>query len=91
MIDDPAEIKRGNATAVQWVVEQLEAKQGQPVAVIVLWARKAGEVKQKEEGKKQEKAGAFEPVFVLVRGEEIDLHKFRINYVVYGNPVPENE
>jgi hypothetical protein len=100
MIDDPAEIKRGNATAVQWVVEQLEAKQGQPVAVIVLWSRKAAaaaaaepvtEGNEKGEGKKQEQAVAFEPLFVLVRGEEMDPHKFRINYVVYGNPVPENE
>jgi hypothetical protein len=98
MIDDPAEIKRANATAVQWVVEQLEAKQGQPVALIVLWAKKPAEVaegQEKQEGKnpKEERAAApvFEPVFVLVRGEEVDLHKFRINYVVYGNPVPEIE
>ena len=87
MIDDPAEIKRANATAVQWVVEQLEARQGQPVAVIVLWAKKVEDAK--EEGKKDQKP-VFEPVFVLVRGEEVEAQKFRINYVVYGNPLPEN-
>ena len=102
LIDDQTEMKRANATAVQWVMEQLQVKQGSPVAVIVLWAPKpapqapaeepvAADPKPEEKAKPQPEPQSFEPLFVIVRGEEIDTHRFRINYVVYGNPIIERE
>jgi hypothetical protein len=100
LIDDEIEMKRANATAVQWVIEQLEARQGQPVAVIVLWAAKPpappppadlNDPLPTDPRPAPVAAAAYEPVFVLLRGEETDPHKFRINYAVYGNPVPEQE
>ncbi|HSI32975.1 MAG TPA: hypothetical protein VK986_05240 [Tepidisphaeraceae bacterium] len=82
LIDDEVEIKRGNATAVQWVVEQLAATQGTPVGVIVLWSGRPSP------------AGVtspplFETVFVLCRGEEVGPGEYRLTNVVYGNPLPE--
>ena len=106
LIDDQTEMKRANATAVQWVMEQLQVKQGWPVAVIVLWTPKPApqppaeapteadakpDPKAEEKAKPQPEPQSFEPVFVIVRGEEIDTHRFRINYVVYGNPIIERE
>ncbi|HYE19822.1 MAG TPA: hypothetical protein VEA69_15335 [Tepidisphaeraceae bacterium] len=82
LIDDEMEIKRGNATAVQWVVEQLAATQGTPVGVIVLWSGRPNP------------AGVtapplFDTVFVLCRGEEVGPGEYRLTNVVYGNPIPE--
>jgi hypothetical protein len=101
LIDDELEIKRANATAVQWVVEQLEAKQNHPIAIIVLWAPKSPAAKTPDPAADPEPANAntndktaqptYEPVFFLLRGEETDPHKFRINYIVYGNPLPDDQ
>jgi hypothetical protein len=104
LIDDQTEMKRANATAVQWVMEQLQVKHGSPVAVIVLWAPKLAapapaeepadakpNTKANEKAEPQPEPQTFEPVFVILRGEEIDTHRFRINYVVYGNPIVERD
>lgn len=82
VIDDDVEMKRANATAVQWVVEQFAATQGTPIAVIVLWTPRANP------------AGGnapplFDTVFVLCRGEEVGPLEYKITNVVYGNPIPE--
>ena len=34
-------------------------------------------------------AVAYDVTFVLCRGEEVEAHVFKINAVVYGVPVPE--
>ena len=101
LIDDQNEMKRANATAVQWLVEQLQAQQGSPVAVIVLWTPKPAEApdaadpdaKPAPDAKEDPKPAppAFEPVFVILKGEETDPHRFRINYIVYGNPLADRE
>ncbi len=78
LIDDDSEMKRANATAVQWVVEQLGATQGTPVGVIILWTPKPAPV-----------AGApiFEATFILCRGEEVGAQSFKMSNVVYGTPI----
>jgi hypothetical protein len=103
LIDDQNEMKRANATAVQWLVEQLQTQQGAPVAVIVLWTPKPAAPAEAPEAadpdakpaddKEDSKPAppAFEPVFVILKGEETDPHRFRINYIVYGNPLAGRE
>jgi hypothetical protein len=86
LVDDEQEIKRANATAVQWVVEQLDVRAGTPVAVIVLWTPRPGAPGAKPD----DAATSYDVTFVLCRGEEADDHEFKINAVVYGIPVPEN-
>ena len=93
IIDNDLEIKRANATAVQWVTEQLEldAKRGVAVGVIVLWAAKPGVTVQREATAGAEAMPEFEPVFVLLRGEERAGKRFGVDRVVYGNPLPADE
>jgi hypothetical protein len=86
IIDDEAEIKRANATAVQWVGEQLAVKNGAPVAVIVLWTQRVGAAAGV--GVASEKA-QHDVVFVLCRGEEGAVQGQKIKTVVYGVPVAE--
>jgi hypothetical protein len=81
LVDDETEIRRANATAVQWIVEQLGASDGTPVGVIVLWTPKAV-----LPGAAGTETPVFEAIFVLCRGEEVARHRFKINMVIYGNP-----
>jgi hypothetical protein len=83
IVDDESEIKRANSTAVQWVVEQLNAEAGTPVGVIVLWTPRPLPPGAKE----SHSTRAYDVMFVLCRGEETAGHKFRINTVIYGSPV----
>lgn len=83
VIDDQDEIKRANATAVQWVVEQLAATPGTQVGIIVLWSARPGGAAGTDP--------VFEPVFVLCRGEETGTGAYRLTNVVYGNPLPEEK
>jgi len=78
LVDDETAIRQANATAVQWVVEQLEVADGTPVGVIVLWAPRASAVGAAE-------TPGCEPVFILCRGEAVG-KGFKINAVVYGDP-----
>src|SRR5215207_7965133 len=80
VIDDETEIKRANATAAQWVSEQLSAGNSTPVGVIVLWTPRKGSTAE---------APQFEALFVLCRGEENAQKTPRINSVVYGTPVQD--
>jgi hypothetical protein len=81
VIDDETEIKRANATAAQWICEQLSAGNNTPVGVIVLWTPKSGSAAD---------APQYEAVFVLCRGEENAQQKSpKINAVVYGTPVAD--
>jgi hypothetical protein len=82
IVDDESDIKRANATAVQWVVEQLKVRDGTPVGVIVLWAPRPV-----APGIKSAEPQAFDALFVLCRGEELAGHQFKINTVIYGEPV----
>jgi hypothetical protein len=84
IIDDEAEIKRANATAVEWVVDQLKVRDGTPVGVIVLWAPRPV-----PPGMKSTEPQAFDVIFVLCRGEQLAGGKFKINEVIYGEPAPE--
>lgn len=86
LVDDETAIKRANATAVQWVVEQLEVREGTPVGVIVLWTPRA-----LSPGVTPTDAPVYEALFVLCRGVEVGKHKFKINAVVYGNPASEQK
>jgi hypothetical protein len=78
VIDDETEIKRANATAAQWICEQLSAGNNTPVGVIILWSPKSGSTPE---------APQYEAVFVLCRGEENTTKAPRITTVVYGTPV----
>ncbi|HLL90861.1 MAG TPA: hypothetical protein VK324_16285, partial [Tepidisphaeraceae bacterium] len=70
---DDDEMKRANATAVQWVAQALAPGKGTPVALIVLWDDAARD-------------GTATPLFVLVRGVEHPDGTYKINRVVYGHP-----
>lgn len=86
IVDDENEMKRANATAVQWVVEQLEAKSGTPVGVIILWTPRPA-----APGTPEGTAVISEPLFVLCRGEEVAAGEYRVNAIVFGNPVPAGQ
>jgi hypothetical protein len=79
-------MKRANATAVQWLVDQLDAKNGAHVGVIILWTPRPP-----VPGVTSDAPPICDPVFVLVRGEEVGVGEFKINYVVYGCPMLNSE
>jgi hypothetical protein len=76
---DEIEMKRANATAVQWIKETLGAENGDPIALIVMWvdptAPNAGE-----------RPNTL--LFVLLRGKATPEGTYRITHVVYGDPLP---
>jgi hypothetical protein len=72
VVDDDADGRRANATAVQWLEGQLGATRGALVGVVVLWVPREA---------------THEPVFVLLKGEEVAGGAVRIRQVVYGVPV----
>lgn len=74
--EDDAEMKRANATAVQWMADAVGAKSGMPVGVVVLWVEGGGDE-------------VAHMLFVLVRGEEIANNQYRIKTIVYGDPLPQ--
>jgi hypothetical protein len=81
VIDDETEIKRANATAAQWICEQLSAGNNTPVGVIILWTPRSGSTAD---------APQYDAIFVLCRGEENAQQKTpRISTVVYGTPVAD--
>jgi hypothetical protein len=82
VIDDETEIKRANATAAQWICEQLSAGNNTPVGVIVLWTPRSTST---------DAAPQYEAVFVLCRGEEKENAQKapKINSIVYGTPVAD--
>ncbi|MGH7213792.1 MAG: hypothetical protein ACREIT_03395 [Tepidisphaeraceae bacterium] len=73
--DGDTEIKRANATAVQWLTQVLIAAEGEFIGAIIVWAPTAG--------------ANGEPMFVLVKGIEIAPGEFRMSRVIYGRPVRE--
>jgi hypothetical protein len=87
IVDDESEIKRANTTAVNWVVEQLNAAAGTPVGVIVLWTPRPLPPGVKE----AQSTPVYDVMWVLCRGEETAGHKFRINTVVYGSPTGDGK
>lgn len=82
LIDDETEMKRANATAVQWVVEQLEARQGVPIGVVILWTPRSALVFDSA-------PSAFDVLFVLCRGEETAPGQYKLSSIVYGHPLGE--
>lgn len=82
-----AEMTRANATAVQWLSLELQARSGDPVAVITLWCSRAPDPlpRASDPG-----AVDMEPIFILLKGEETTSGQFRIKTVVFGNPLPAN-
>lgn len=85
MVEDEQEMKRGNATAAQWMGEQLSAKNGTPVGVVVLWTPKTATTRPSTGSNSPE----YDVVFLLCKGEEVGPQKFRITSVVYGSPLAE--
>lgn len=79
LVDDESQIKRANATAVQWVVEQLDARAATPVGVIVLWVPRPVPPGSSE-------SSGSDAQFLLCRGEQIAPGEFRFTTIVYGNP-----
>jgi hypothetical protein len=79
-IDDETEIKRANTTAAQWLVEELNAGDGAPVGVIVLWTPRPTLPGVKS-------APSFDVMFVLCRGQRIAENKYKMTSIVYGSPV----
>lgn len=85
VMDDDGEMKRANATAVQWVVEQVGARTGTPVGVIIFWTpRPPVPGVTASDG-----AVVYDTVFVLCRGDEVAPHEYKIDTVVFGLPVGE--
>jgi hypothetical protein len=72
LIEDDADGRRANATAVQWIEAQLGATRGTLVGVVVLWVPRET---------------THEPVFVLLKGEESTHGPVKIRQVIYGVPV----
>jgi hypothetical protein len=72
LVEDDADGRRANATAVQWLEMQLGAARGTLVGVVVLWVPREA---------------THEPVFVLLKGEELAGGQVKIRQVVYGVPV----
>jgi hypothetical protein len=83
LIEDEIDMKRANSTAAQWTVEQLDARGGVPVGVIVLWTPRP-----QPAGAPESETVAYDVLFVLCRAEEVAPHEFKITSVVYGNPLP---
>jgi hypothetical protein len=78
-------MKRANATAVQWVAEMLQAKQDDPVGVIVFWRP------NHDRDNILGAAAAPEVVFILLKGEPAGKDQFHIVLAAYGNPLaPKN-
>jgi hypothetical protein len=84
IVDDDNDAKRANSTAVQWVAEQLTVRPGTPVGVIVLWAPRPT-----SPGTKPSDHPPHDLIFILLRGDEVAPREFRIDSIVYGNPLPE--
>jgi hypothetical protein len=85
IVDDETDIKRANATAVQWVVEQLDARAGTPIGVIILWTPRPT-----VPGAPAPDGPTHDVTFVLCKGEEASPKTFKIHTVVFGVPVAEN-
>jgi len=79
-IDDETEIKRANTIAGQWLMEELNADDGAPVGVIVLWTPRPTVPGVKS-------APSFDVIFVLCRGQRIAENKYKMTSIVYGSPV----
>jgi len=77
-------MKRANATAVGWVVEQLGARANVPIGVIVLWMPRPASI-----GSTETDATVYDAVFVLCRGEEVAPREYKFTTVIFGNPVPQ--
>lgn len=75
---DDDQMKRANATAVQWTADVLRVSNDQPVGIIVLWCEDPGIPGL---------ASPPELVFILLRGEQSGKDQFRISQVVYGDPL----
>ena len=84
IVDDDNDAKRANATAVRWIAEQLTVRPGTPVGVIVLWAPRPT-----SSGAKAPENRPHDLVFILVRGDETAPREFKMDSIVYGNPLPE--
>ncbi len=83
-VDDDA-IKRANATAVQWVAEVLDARQDDPVGVLVFFRP------NRDSENLLGAAAAPEVIFILLKGRPQGDHQFQITQAVYGNPLtPKN-
>ena len=78
VVEDDVEMKRANATAVQWLEVQLDARHGALVGVVVLWVQRAGSA---------DGPAVQEPVFVLLKGEELSPGKVKVRTVLYGMPI----
>lgn len=75
---DEIDMKRANATAAQWIESSLEASQGDHVGVIALWIdRTDAPADSVEQGL----------LFILIKGRQLADGEFRINRIVYGNPL----
>jgi hypothetical protein len=83
-VDDDNDAKRANATAIHWVAEQLTVRPGTPVGLIVLWAPRPT-----APGAKAPEHPPHDLVFILLRGDEVAPREFRMDSIVYGNPLPE--
>jgi hypothetical protein len=78
IVDDDGEMKRANATAVQWLELQLDAKYGALVGIVVLWVQRPAAA---------DAPAVQEPVFVLLKGEEVSPGKVKVRTVLYGMPI----
>lgn len=87
LVDDESDMRRANHTAVAWLEEQLAATPGTPVGVIVLWApRRAAPATGPTA---VPPPPTHDPVFVLLKGEEVRPGHVQVRTVLFGSPVPE--
>jgi hypothetical protein len=80
--EDDDQMKRANATAVQWAAEVLQAAKDQPVGIIVLWCEDRG-----APGMGTGVGSSPELLFILIRGEQVGKDQFKIRQAVYGDPL----
>lgn len=82
LIDDDTEMRRANETAAKWVAEELGAKPGTPIGVIVLWTPRPAATGTGE-------TALYDAIFVLCKGEEVNPNEFKITTLIFGSPVSQ--
>jgi len=71
---DESHARRANRTSVTWLSEQVGAKQGDQVGVLVFWCDKSA-------------SGEAEVVFILVKGDP-QAQFGKVKTLCFGNPLP---
>jgi len=77
---DEVDMKRANATAVQWLADSLSAVNGDPVGALIFWIDETASASRPEQATQS-------LLFVLLKGQQLPSGEYRIVKIVYGNPL----